>query len=229
MEDKQNLLTSLVHPKEAKVGDFVFVWGGDGPEIVQITAVARGGKVRVEGNKTPILRTALLPPTSHRKQQYLERLKLSRVPVVGAFISPTPLPKFPAEQYTSPHVVGRPNLVLSDLEVTRSPSDYLDIRFSLRNDGDVTVTLAGYQHEYDREDKDRVPFAYMGDQRHVVFQVEGDTKVYPGRLAHFRTVASNRAGHGEMRLFIPSSVLGGAIGTYTMFVFTAPAPGTSPS
>jgi hypothetical protein len=229
--DKRHLLPSLVHPKQAKVGDYVFVWavpGSSSIEIVQVSEVTRNGYLRVEGRDQCYRRGELLPPTEHRKQQYLEGLRLAAYPVVGEFTPADPLPKFPPEPKTSPHVVGRPELAMTNLEVSRSPSDYLDIRFSLRNDGGATVALGEYQWEENADlDRDRVPFAYLGDERYKVFQVEGGGKLYPRHVAHYRVVVSKWAGVGNMRLFIPSGILGGAIGTYTMLVFDTPPVGTA--
>lgn len=227
--DRRHLLPDLVHPKQAKVGDYVLAWGtASSPfvDILQVTAVTRNGDLRLEGREQAYRRTDLLPPTEHRKQQYLEGLRLSAFPVVGAFTPSSPLPKYPQEPRTSPHVVGRPELAITEIEVSRSPSDYVDIRFGVQNNGSATVTLGEYQWEEDAElDKDRTPFAYLGDEWFKVFQVERAGRLYPGQASHHRVVVSNRAGAGSMRVFIPSGILGGAFGTYIMLAIEVPPPG----
>jgi hypothetical protein len=224
--DKRQLLPKVVHPKLAKAGDYVFVWVSKSApfvDIVQVREVTRNDCLRVEGRDQLYRRIDLLPPTKHRKQQYLEGLGLAACPAVGAFIPTVPLPKYPREAPTSPNVVGRPELALTTEEVSRSPSNYLDIRFSVHNRGAATVTLEDYEWEADGEsDKDQTPFAYFENTRFKVFQVQGGGQLYPGRVLHYRVVVSNRAGPGAMRVFIPSGLLGGAIGTYTMFAFDAP-------
>ena len=229
MMDKRHLLPNLVHPKQAKVGDYVFVWvSADAPfvDIVQVREVNRNGCLRVEGRDQLYRRTDLLPPTEHRKRQYLEGLRLAVSPVVGAFTPAMPLPRYPQEPTTSPNIIGRPELALSLVEVSRTPSNYLDIRFGVHNRGSATIALGEYEWEADGEsDRDQTPFAYLGNARFKVFQVQGGGQLYPGRMIHYRVVVSNRAGAGAMRVFIPSGLLGGAIGTFTMLAFDAPLLG----
>jgi hypothetical protein len=227
--DKRHLLPKVVHPKQAKRGDYVFIWHGPlsagrpSIDIVQVTGVTRNGNLRVEGREQDCRQADLLPPTEHRKQQYIQGLQLAAGPVVGAFTPTELLPKFPQEPKGSPHVVGRPELRVMGVAVSRSPSDYVDIRFTLTNQGSETISLDAYEcGEDDGRDKDGVPFAYLGDQRFKVFQVAGGGKLHAGRVAQYRVVVSNRAGAGPMRLFIPSGILGGAVGTYTMLVFNTP-------
>lgn len=231
--DNHHLLAELAHPKQAKVGDYVFVWplpGHPGVDIVRVTKVWRSGELSVEGRTGRFPRTSLLPPTEHRKQQYLEGLRLGAYPVVWAFTPDEPLPKFPSHTGTSPHVVGRPGLAVIEVYVSRTPSNYLDVRFGLRNDGQVTVALGEYTwHEDDKADPDATPFAYLGDERFKVFEVEHPSKqppgkLYPGHTADYRAAISNRAGAGVLSLLVPSGVLGGATGTYTKFVVDAPTP-----
>lgn len=231
MEDKRHLLSSLIHPKRANIGDYVFVWGAPHSpsiDIVQVVEVTKDGHFRVEGRDQTYRPTDLLPPTEHRKRQYLEALRIAACPVVGAFTATEPLPKFPTDSKSSQHVVGRPELQITEVTVTRTPSNYLDTRFSLLNEGSATISLGNYTWgDKDDRDKDSVPFAYVGDQWYKVFAVEGGGNLYPGRAANYRVVVSNRAGTGTMRLFIPSGILAGAIGTYTLLKFDTPLPGLS--
>ena len=255
--DKRHLLPSLVHPKQAKVGDYVFVRLFDFPfvDIVQVTEVKHNGSMFkddetlcVEGhyhayprvNSTECIsigvhvgvasddpaypHSVLLPPTKYRKQQYLDGF----LPVVGAFTPTSPLPKYPQEATTSPHVVGRPELAIAITGVSRSASNYVEIRISVQNNGAATVLLGEYEWEWKEEadfDVDQTPFAYLADERFTVFQVEGGggkLHLYPGRVSYYRVAVSNRAGAGAMRVYIPSGVLGGALGTYTMLAVEVP-------
>jgi hypothetical protein len=228
MADRRDLLPVLAHPKVAKKGDFVFVWGDDGPlsiDIVQVRAVTADDNLRLEGRKRAYPRCDILPPTKHRKAKYLEWLAQSAAPVVGAFRPTTSPPPVPQASSSSPHVVGRPELVISDVEVTRSPSNYVDVRFSITNNGPATVELDGYQWDGQRRKagEDR-PYAEAGDEQFLVFQVDSNGKVYPGRVSHHRVAISSDVGAGPMRLYMPSAILGGAIGTYTVLVVSVPWP-----
>ena len=227
--DKSHLLPILVHPKQANTGDYIFVWGQHGTaalDIVQVTQVTRNGKLRAAGSDQARSRSDFLPPTEHRKHQYLEGMRLAALPIVTAFTSTCPILKFPQETISSsPHVVGRSELAITAVTVSRSPSEYVDVRFGIQSQCTATVLLGEYEWDDDAGlDNDQTPFAYLGNVRFKVFQVEGAGKLYPGGISTHRAVVSNRAGMGFMQLFIPSGVLGGAIGTYTMLAFEVPPP-----
>jgi hypothetical protein len=228
MADRRDLLPVLAHPKVAKKGDFVFVWGDDGPlsiDIVQVRAVTADDNLRLEGRKRAYPRCDILPPTKHRKAKYLEWLAISAAPVVGSFKPSTPPPPVLQAASSSPHVVGRPELVISEVEVSRSPSNYVDVRFSIKNIGHATVTIDGYQWNGKRQRRgEERPYAESGDVHFLVFQVESNGQVYPGHVSHHRVSISSDVGAGPMRLYMPSAILGGAIGTYTVLVVSVPWP-----
>ena len=162
LEDKSHLLPLLAHPKNAKVGDFVFVYaGGSGKhvfiDILQIKKIKRYSYEFSDGNAE--YSGCLLPPTEHRKKQYLEGLRLSSYPIVGPFRSNGEYPVFPQarkrfpniaipetilkskwlkpfffeELQSSKNVVGRPELSIEIDEVMRTPSGYVDVRIDVIN------------------------------------------------------------------------------------------------
>ena len=94
----------------------------------------------------------------------------------------------------------------------------------LRNNGATTVALEKYEWDADAKiDADVIPFACIGDTRYNVFRVRSrEGQAFSGAAVRCQAKVSNWPGLGTMRLNVPSGLLGGAIGTFTMLVFDAP-------
>ena len=93
--------------------------------------------------------------------------------------------------------------------------------FEVRNAGSATVALSEYEWDADANaNPDAIPFALIGDRRYNVFRLRPQNKrLFPAASVGCWAKVSNWPGLGTMRLLVPSGMLGGAIGTFTMLAF----------
>lgn len=233
MLDRTELLDKLADPDNAKVGDYILIHVENSTRFVEIARLEElisRNEFRVDTRKSLIRYSDTKSPSKHWKKRYIESLRLLSYPLVGPFRPESSIPKFSVHADTS--VVGRPKLIINIESVKRTASNYIDIRLNIKNESNERAIMTQHQWDGEQIDRDSTPFAYQSLNRHNVYTVAGyghsfirtgSDVSYPGEEIPFRISVCKRAElAAQTRVFIPSAIFGGAIGTYTTIVINAP-------
>ena len=219
VDDIQEILSSVVHIKDATTGDLVFRYHlGPVLDIAMIRTVNKTRtKFEIVGDSLTFEPGDFLPPTKHRKDEFQQVIKKLASPIAIALDAPKGTPAYP--ETTSSFVPGRPDLTVSVDRVSRS-GDYVWVNFEIHNHGTETVYWLHYQ--YAREinaPKEVVLFAYQNNIRYSIFSVNADGSgrtLYPGTKEKISVSIGRNVGVGEMKLFIPAYYFAGFRDCYFM-------------
>lgn len=216
-DEIEEVLSSVVRAKDAKVGDFVLRYHlGPVLDVALINKVNRSRtKFGIVGDTVTLGPSEFVPPTKKRKNEYIDGIKRLLSPIATSLPNDPQEPTYPEHQ--SNHIPGRPDLKLNVISGRRTDR-YVYFDFEIENQGSETVNWLHYEWARDADTpKYRRPFSYLDDTFQTVFSVSThgySRTLYPNSSEKISVCVGKDLSAGQLKVYIPAYYFAGCAGSF---------------